>query len=106
MLENQLDVLADDLESTAERTRDHAAEDIRAILRWLLPPSGPVSAQSKKQRIAEILRDDDPEALERIGRVFRSTGRPRGRPKTDTAQHAIDVFHYISEHSSPGARSL
>jgi hypothetical protein len=90
ILEAQLDGLKGDLESLDKGTQDRAAQDVREILGWLLPPPAPLPVKAKQQQIAKMLGEGSPQAWENIARVVRSTGRPRGRPKTDTAQHAID----------------
>jgi len=91
ILQDQLAGLHEDLDSEDKPTRDHAAQEIHDILGWLLPPRDPLSAKEKWEKIDGISRDH-PRSLEAIRQLARSTGRPRGRPRTDTSQHAIHAL--------------
>jgi hypothetical protein len=81
--------------SKDEHKRASAADDIRQICDWLCQPRGPLSADEKVQICNEISSDktlSDQEREATLRRVLRSTGRPRGRPRTDTVQHAVSAL--------------
>jgi hypothetical protein len=98
ILQCALDNLRDDLDSADARKEKQAANEAAEILGWLFPPSdGSLSVEAKEQQIRDLIND---RTLRRKGRlaaivrIARSTGRKRGRPKTDTAQHAIRAFTF------------
>jgi hypothetical protein len=91
----ELDGLRNDLLSEDSRTRNDAKREVSAILSWLLPPAGPISLEQKLRRSQDALADENmsiQDRLDLLKRIARSTGRPRGRPRTDTAQQAICAF--------------
>jgi len=91
ILLDRLSGLSEDLDSDDKPTRDHAAQEAEQILGWLLPPPDPLTTAEKWRKIDSISRDD-PRSLQALSQLARSTGRPRGRPRTDTSQHAIRAY--------------
>jgi hypothetical protein len=92
ILRDYLENLKDDLRSEDAPIRAQAEKLADQILDWLLPPLPPLSAQARLSRAQQAANDptltDEQKALA-VARAARSTGRRRGRPRTDTAQHAI-----------------
>lgn len=95
ILKRALQDAVDRLRSCDEKTAELAEQDIAEILDWLLPPPKPISKEAKLQKIKELCSDstiltEKKTAL--IEKVLHSTGRPKGRPRTETAQHAIQAY--------------
>jgi len=94
-LRNELEALKESLRCEDERTRERATKEAREILGWLYRPPAPLSADEKLRKLHVATKDSNlsaEEQLTNVIRVLRSTGRPRGRPHTETAQHAIRAF--------------
>jgi hypothetical protein len=100
-LQNHLESLRDDLASDDEQVRKRARDEAWEILDWLYPPPPPLSKAAQLQRVEAALKDQklsDEDRLAAVRRAGRSTGRARGRPRTETAQHAIRALslHYAT----------
>ena len=94
-LENELDALKDDLRSYDPKISEIAAREAVEILAWMLPPNAPLTADEKINKVLRAISDEKTSGEEKVAisrRVMRSTGRPRGRPRTETAQHAISAL--------------
>ncbi len=104
VLERQLDSLHYDLDSDDEEARRKADHEIPLIRAWLFPPADPLTASEKERKVQAVANDPNlstEERLVKIGRAARSTGRKRGRPKTDTARHAISALSlHLATHRS------
>src|SRR2546430_434308 len=95
ILRSALDALRDDLESENEDTAGRATKDAEEILDWLYPPTPEMSAKELLKRAADAMNNQElseAEQMDALRRAARSTGRPRGRPRTETAQHAISAL--------------
>ena len=91
-LQNHLESLRDDLASDDEQVRKRARDEAGEILDWLHPPLPPLSTQERLERVTTASGNEalsDEEKLAAVERAARSTGRRKGRPRTETAQHAI-----------------
>jgi hypothetical protein len=91
-LKDRLDTLKDDLRSDDEHIQQQATQEATEILGWLYPPAKPLSQEQQLQRVAAALRNEALSPEDRLTAVKfagRSTGRTVGRPRTETAQHAI-----------------
>jgi hypothetical protein len=91
-LQNRLESLRDDLASEDEGIRKVASADADEILNLLHPPLPPLSTEAKLKQVAAVLSDETLSQEERLAaaqRAARSTGRRKGRPRTETTQHAI-----------------
>jgi hypothetical protein len=91
-LQRNLESLRDNLASDDEQVRNLATDQAGAILDWLYPPLPPLSEQERLERVSAITGNEALSVEEKVAairRAARSTGRRRGRPRTDTAQHAI-----------------
>jgi hypothetical protein len=96
MLWYQLEALKDLLDSEDKHTREHAAKEIHDILGWLYEPPGPLYPEERLRRTRDTSNDESMSVQDRLAavrRVARSSGRPRGRPRTETAQHAIRALY-------------
>jgi hypothetical protein len=92
ILRGYLDDLKDDLSSDDKDTRTEAVKVVCQIIDWLYPPSLGLSDEEKLRIAQEAVNDPTRTVAERrlaAQKVLRSTGRQRGRPRTDTSQHAI-----------------
>lgn len=96
ILKSALASLIDDLTSENENTAELAERTAEEILDWLAPsPKRALSAEEKLRRIQEIVLDEKMPVqaqLSAVAAVNRSTGRRRGRPRSETAQQAIRAF--------------
>jgi hypothetical protein len=95
ILKNALGKLSHDLDSGDERTQELAANEIDEILDWLLPPPKPLSKEAKLQKVKEIFGNrtlSEREKADLAKKILCSTGKPKGRPRTETAQHAIKAY--------------
>lgn len=104
VLESHLDGLKEDLYSDDEETRDRASEQVTQILDWLYPPLPKAAPTDTMQSIARVMADETLSPKERVAavrRAARSTGRRRGRPRTNTSQQAITALsmHYATNMS-------
>ena len=100
-LRGRLETLKDDLRSDDEETRNQATEEADEILNWLYLPPKALSEEDQLQRVEAALKDEQVSAKDRLAavrRAGRSTGRTRGRPRTETAQQAIRALslHYAT----------
>jgi hypothetical protein len=96
---DRLDSLKDDLRSDDDHVRQDAMEQADEIFSWLYPPAPPMSNAGQLERIQSAAQDPTLTTEEKIAAVKkagRSTGRPPGRPRTETAQQAIRALtlHY------------
>jgi hypothetical protein len=99
-LERQWEALTYDLESGDKETRETAERNMRDIEAWLYPARAPLSEESKLERTRLVMENGSLSVEEKMAamqHIARSTGRPRGRPRTETAQHAIAALsmHYM-----------
>jgi hypothetical protein len=95
ILRNALDVLSDDLSSEDVQTAELAAAGASEILDWLYPPPQPLSAQERLKRATNAINSTpllESERIAALQRIARSSGCRRGRPRTETSQHAIRAF--------------
>lgn len=91
----ELEGLKADLDSENPESRQVAITEIEDVLAWLYPPPEPFSAEERLRQSVEVLTDESltpAERLSAVRRTARATGRKRGRPRTDTAQHAIEAL--------------
>jgi hypothetical protein len=101
-LRRKLDALKEDLRSDDDGIRKLAEEKVVKISNWLFHPLPPLSEEERLQRTEEALSDKSlspSERLRAISRLARSSGRRKGRPWTDTAQHAVLALtmHYATK---------
>jgi hypothetical protein len=101
VLERHLEGLKDDLASDDDGIREKASEQAIQILDWLHPPLPPPSNAERLQGVQAVIADETLSATEKLAavqRAGRSTGRRRGRPRTETAQLAIRALslHYAT----------
>jgi hypothetical protein len=94
ILRRALGALRDDLLSEDEDKAELAAKAAEEILDWLAPSQKRALSDEDKLR---LIRDIDMarparEQLSAIERIKRSTGRRRGRPRSETSQHAIHAL--------------
>jgi hypothetical protein len=95
ILKRRLENLKEDLRSDDEDMSIAAAEETGEILNWLYPPLPPLASDAKLQAAKQALDDErlgDEQKLVAARRAMRSTGRPRGRPRSETSQHAIQAL--------------
>jgi hypothetical protein len=95
VLKRRLENLKDDLRSDDLDTSQAASKEAAEILDWLSPPPPPLTADSKLQAAKRALDEEGlsfEEKLAAIRRATRSTGRPKGRPRSETSQHAIQAL--------------
>jgi hypothetical protein len=91
-LGSELDALKEDLSSEDDETQKLAQEKAIKICDWLFEPLPPVSKQEREEWILQTSKNEalsPAEKVKAISRAVRATGRRRGRPLTDTRQHAI-----------------
>jgi hypothetical protein len=84
------DLVSDDM-STVRR----AERQVKIIEAWLDPPRPRPTDDEKITILRNILANESIPASERVrevGRLSRSSGRGRGRPRTETSQHALDAL--------------
>jgi hypothetical protein len=98
---SSLEDLKDDLRSDEPAIRRRADKRASEIFDWLYPPLPELTNQGKIKVAREILDDEgvsEEIRLGLVGRLIRSGGRKRGRPRTETSQHAILALsqHYAS----------
>lgn len=94
-LRSHLDALKDDLASEDKIVHAQAAREVLSILDWLYPPRTPLSPDARVERTAAAMLNDELTPEEKLAagrRALRSTGRPRGRPRDETSQHAIQAL--------------
>jgi hypothetical protein len=101
-LRSELEALKDDLCSENDEARKLAEEKVSKICDWLFEPLPSVSKQQRHEWILQAARDEalsPAEQVEAIRRATSSTGRRRGRPRTDTSQQAILALslHYATK---------
>lgn len=95
VLKRRLENLKDDLRSDDLATSQAVCEEAGEILDWLSPPLPPLAADAKLQAARLVLEEKGLSTEERRAvalRALRSTGRPRGRPRSETSQHAIQAL--------------
>jgi hypothetical protein len=95
ILRSALDALRDDLCSEDKDTAGRATKDATEILDWLYPATPAISVQERLKKAKDAINNQalsETEQLVALRRAARSTGRPRGRPRTETAQDAIRAF--------------
>ncbi len=91
-LERHLDTLKDDLASDDKSTRELAENEASEILDWLYLPPPPLSDEERGRLFMEVNQDaslSSDQKATALRRLLHPTGRKRGRPRTETAQHAI-----------------
>lgn len=91
-LEKALDNLKDDLMSDDESTSETAANEASAILDWLCLSTPSLSDEERMRRAGDVIKNtflSKSEQLAALQRITHSTGRRRGRPRTETCQYAI-----------------
>jgi hypothetical protein len=104
ILRDHLENLKDDLRSDHEPARNAAIKEADHIMDWLYPPPLPLSAERRLQKAVEAANDPSRLVEDRLleaRKAMLSTGRKRGRPRTDTSQHAIQALSifYAKRHS-------
>jgi len=100
ILKRRLEDLKEDLRSDDEDLSIAAADEAGEILNWLYPPLPPLAPDAKLQATKHALNDDrlsDEQKLVAARRAMRSTGRRRGRPRSETSQYAIQALSLRSE---------
>jgi hypothetical protein len=95
VLNRRLENIKEDLRSDDEDISKAAAEEAGEILNWLYPPLPPLAPDAKLQAAKQALNDERlgiEQKLAAARRAIRSTGRPRGRPRSETSQQAIQAL--------------
>ncbi len=95
VLTRRVESLKDDLRSDTKRTMRRASNEIQGIFAWLEPPLPVLTDAARLRRIEELAvcgELSEVELRKAILDIVRAPRRARGRPRTDTAQHAIRAY--------------